>query len=202
MMPVLERNNKLESHFISDNEFNRLYPVEIEFLAKRHWTPLNVARLASEFLAMGPNIRILDIGSGAGKFCLSGGYHNPTAIYFGVEQRRELVIHANTAKNRLGLNNVHFIHANFTQLDFKKYDNFYFYNSFFENLDGTDKIDDSIQYSEELFDYYSRYLFRQLDKVPRGTRLVTFHCMEHEVPSSFAIVDTDMDEELKCWIKL
>jgi len=201
-MPVLERKNKLESNFISDEEFNQLYPGEIEFLAKRHWTPLNVTRLASEFLAMGSNTRILDIGSGVGKFCLSGAYHNPNALYFGVEQRKELVLHANNAKKRLNLNNVHFIHANFTQLDFKEYDNFYFYNSFFENLDGTDKIDDSIEYSEELFDYYCRYLFRQLDKVPRGTRLVTFHSMEHEIPPSFAIVDTDMGELLKFWIKI
>jgi len=170
-MPVLERNSKLESNFISDDEFNQLYPAEIEFLAKRHWTPLNVARLASEFLAMGPNTRILDIGSGVGKFCLSGAYHNPTALYFGVEQRKELVMHANKAKNDL-------------------------------NLDGTDKIDDSIEYSEELFDYYSRYLFRQLNKVPRGTRLVTYHSMEHEVPPGFAIVDTDLGDLLKFWIKI
>jgi len=201
-MPVLERNNKIESNFISDQEFNQLYPAEIELLAKRHWTPLNVARLASGFLAMGSNTRILDIGSGVGKFCLCGAYHNPASLYFGIEQRRELVRHANKAKSKLNLDNVHFIHGNFTQLDLKDYDNFYFFNSFFENLDGTDKIDDSIEYSEELFEYYSRYLFRQLNKVPRGTRLVTYHSMEHEVPPGFAIVDTDLGDLLKFWIKI
>ena len=38
-------------------------------------------------------------------------------------------------------------HGNFTQLDFKNFDHFYFYNAFYENLAGTDKIDDSIDYS-------------------------------------------------------
>ena len=77
-----------------------------------------------------------------------------------------------------------------------------FYNAFFENIAGTDKIDESIDYSLELYNYYNRYLYKQLETKPAGTKLVTFHSLENEVPRNFTLVDTRMDNLLKCWIKI
>ena len=37
-----------------------------------HWTPVHVARRAAQFLVTGPETRVLDVGSGPGKFCLVG----------------------------------------------------------------------------------------------------------------------------------
>src|SRR5882757_15574 len=147
MSSIVAKSRHLDSWFSSDWQFQLLYPISIQQLARRHWTPLNVARMTSEFLVTGDGVRVLDIGSGVGKFCLSASYYKPNAFFDGVEQRNSLIGHAETARNILGLFNVSFIHGNFTQLNLTKYDHFYFYNSFFENLDGTDKIDDSIQYS-------------------------------------------------------
>jgi SAM-dependent methyltransferase len=200
-MSLLEKGSPAKSWFTSDEQFNNLYPSPIKQLAARHWTPMIVARKAAAFLAVGNNIRILDIGSGVGKFCLAAAYHYPKAFYYGIEQREGLIQHAETAKETLGFNNVSFIHGNFTQLDFKQYDSFYFYNSFYENLTGNDKIDDSIDYSDELFDYYNRYLYTQLAQKPAGTRLTTFHSLEEEVPNSYHIVGTEMDNRLKYWLK-
>jgi SAM-dependent methyltransferase len=200
-MPLLEKK-PIESWFNSDEQFNNLYPLSIKQLAARHWTPIIVARKAAAFLAVGNNKRILDVGSGVGKFCLAGAHYYPKAFYYGVEQRENLIQHAETAKETLGFNNVSFIHGNFTQLDFKNYDSFYFYNSFYENLVGNEKIDDSIDYSDELFNYYNRYLYTQLAQKPAGTRLTTFHSLEDEVPSSYHIVGTEMDNHLKYWLKL
>lgn len=188
--------------FHSDKQFNELYPPSISALAQRHWTPLPVARKAASFLAAEANARILDIGCGAGKFCLAAAHYAPQARFFGVEQRKRLLHHAEKTKEALALNNVSFIHANFTQLDFRDYDHFYFYNSFYENLDGTEKIDDSIDYSGELYHYYTRYLYRQLDQRPTGTRLVTFHSLEEEIPAGYHIVSSTMDDLLKFWIKV
>jgi len=63
----------------------------------------------------------------------------------------------------LVVENDSFINGNFTQIDFRSYHHFYFYNSFYENIVGTDKIDNSIDYSLELFNYYNRYLYKQLE---------------------------------------
>lgn len=185
-----------------DESFNQLYPPSIAKLAKRHWTPLQVAQKAADFLAAEKGARVLDVGSGAGKFCLAAASHKTDAFFYGIEQRKSLVDHAETARAILGLENISFIHGNFTQLDFRNYDHFYFYNSFYENLAGTDKIDDSIDYSGELYNYYNRYLYKQLAQKPSGTRLVTFHSLEDEVPESYHVVQTEMDNLLKCWIKI
>lgn len=201
-MPVLEKAQRLEKWLDTDTCFNQLYPVAMQRLSGKHWTPLEVAKKAGKFLAAESKKRILDIGSGVGKFCLAAAAYHPSCSYFGIEQRHHLIGHAESARLQLGLSNVSFIHGNFTQLDFGNYDHFYFYNSFYENLRGTEKIDQSIAYSEELYDYYSRYLFRQLEKKPTGTRLATFHSMEDEVPEGFHIVASEMDNLLKFWIKI
>ena len=73
--------------------------------------------------------RLLDIGSGAGKFYMAGAYYKPGAFFTGVEQRKNLVNISRNIAGRLQLNNVQFIHDNFTRLDFQQYDHFYFYNS-------------------------------------------------------------------------
>ena len=201
-MPLLEKRRTVEKRFVSDDDFDNLYPISMQDLTCRHWTRLHVAKKAACFLAAESNVRILDIGSGIGKFCLSAAYYKPNAFYYGVEQRGYLINHAENAKEILGLENVSFIHGNFTQLDFTNYDHFYFYNAFYENLAYTDKIDDSIDYSGELYNYYNRYLYKQLEKMPPATRLATFHSMEDEVPKEYHVVGSDMDGLLKYWIKI
>ena len=52
----------------SDNQFNHLYPASINKLARGHWTPIEVAWKAASFLAIENGVKILDIGSGVGKF--------------------------------------------------------------------------------------------------------------------------------------
>ena len=201
-MPLLERRLHPEKWFSSDEQFNQLYPLSLQTMARRHWTPLSVARKSANFLAAENSVRILDIGSGVGKFCLGAAYFKPKAFYYGVEQRKSLVDHAEWAKERLHLENVSFIHGNFTQLVFKNYDHFYFYNAFYENLSGTDRIDESIDYSGELYNYYNRYLYKQLEQKPAGTKLATFHSLEDEVPQSYHVVGSEFDNLLKFWIKV
>lgn len=201
-MPLLERRIYNERWFNSDIQFNQVYPISIQKLAEKHWTALAVAKKTAGFLAAEKNVKILDIGSGVGKFCLSAAYYKPEASYFGIEQRRKLFCYAEAARETLHMTNVAFIEGNFTQVDFKKYDHFYFYNSFYENLPGTNKIDDSIEYSPELFNYYNRYLLKQLEQKPAGTRLATYHSLEDEIPKTYKEVSSDMNGLLKFWIKI
>lgn len=184
----------------NDDAFDCLYPEHIEEKSRKHWTPLAVARKAAQFLAE-PEGRVLDIGSGVGKFCLAGAYEYPDTVFFGVEQRHELVLHAEQAKQYLECYNVHFIYGNMTQINFKEFDHFYFYNSFYENVEMNDPIDETIETSYSLYQYYTHYLRQALDQQPSGTRLVTFHSLEEEVPESYNLADTSYDTLLKMWIK-
>src|SRR6185295_16593683 len=94
---VASPERDLKKWFSSDSQFHHLYPVSIQQLAQKHWTPLHIARKASRFLVTEDNVRILDIGSGAGKFCLSAAFYKPRAFYYGIEQRKSLVMHAEVA---------------------------------------------------------------------------------------------------------
>ena len=191
-----------DNWFNNDDQFHQLYPAPIRSLATKHWTPLHITWRVAQFLAPTENSRVLDIGSGVGKFCLAAAHCMPSALFFGIEQRKDLVAHAEKVRNKLELGNARFIHGNFTQLDFRQYDHFYFYNSFYENLVTTDKIDNSIAYSAGLFNYYNRYLYKKLDGMPAGTRLVTFHSLEEEIPPSYQLAESQVECLLKLWIKM
>lgn len=200
-MPFIPTSQYLDHIFESEQSFCQLYPLSIQQLDKIHWSPLKVVYKSVQFLVNKKEAKILDIGSGAGKFCLAGAYYKPSAFFYGVEQRQYLTGHALCAKEKLGRMRVEFIHKNFTQLNLKEYDGFYFYNSFFESIPGTDKIDDTIAYSPELYHYYSRYLYKQLDEMPAGTRIVTYCSWDDEIPPGYRLIETDIDSLLKFWEK-
>ena len=201
-MPFVPTSKHLDHIFENEQSFCQLYPLSIQQLDKLHWSPLNVIYKAVQFLANREDAKILDIGSGAGKFCLAGAYYKPSAAFYGVEQRQYLIGHAESANAKLGRMKVKFLHKNFTQLNLKEFNGFYFYNSFFESIPGTDKIDDSIAYSPELYHYYSRYLYRELDEMPAGTRVASYCSWDDEIPPGYQLVETDMDQLLKFWEKL
>jgi len=153
----LKRDRLNASLFSNDTTFDWMYPEYFQLLSN-HWTPLAIARKAAGFLAE-PGARVLDIGSGIGKFCLAAGYHFPKTFFHGVEQRHELFYMAEEAKEYTKLSNVNFIYANITQINFKQFDHFYFYNSFYENINRANKIDDTIELSESLYSFYTQYLY-------------------------------------------
>lgn len=192
----------LDQWFSTDSQLHHVYPESIQQLARKHWTPLGITQKVIQFLATHDGVRVLDIGSGVGKFCLAGAYYKPFASFFGVEQRSHLVTHAEIAQKTLGLQNVQFIEGNLTQLDFKQYDHFYFYNSFYENLNDTDKIDDTVTLSIPLYNYYTRCLYKKLENLPAATRLATFHSLEDKIPSSYHMVEAQVGNLLKFWIKV
>lgn len=197
----MENSISNRTWYVNDAAFDWLYPERIQQLSRRHWTPMDVARKSAKFLTSGSGKKILDIGSGVGKFCLIGGHQFPEATFYGVEQRKELYHFAQAAKELTATANVEFINGNFTQIDFDDFDHFYFYNSFFENLVDDGQIDQEMEYSTGLYNYYSRYMFKGLENKPTGTRLVTFHSLEDEIPPSYQLVDATVDFLLKMWIK-
>jgi SAM-dependent methyltransferase len=191
----------LDKWFSSESQFHLLYPASLHALARNHWTPLLVARKAANFLAVENGTSILDIGSGIGKFCLAAAYYKPKSAFYGIEQRKDLVDYAEAARKVLGLKNVSFIHGNLMHMDFKNYDHFYFYNSFYENLAIAEKIDDHFTYSIELYNQYNRFLYKQLEKKPSGTRVATYHGMEDIMPPDYLEGGNDVDDLLKYWVK-
>lgn len=196
--PVKKTGNN-DSFFRNDAAFDWLYPEHLQLISLKQWTPLAVARKAAGYLALPGNI--LDIGSGIGKFCLTAAHLNPLSNYYGVEQRQELLHYAEVSRQYLQMDNVSFIHANITQINFDEFDHFYFYNAFYENIDRENAIDDTIEVSYALYEYYCSYLHNQLSNRPAGTRVVTYQSAGEIIPKSYKLADTAFTTLLNLWIK-
>lgn len=186
---------------ITDDDFNSIYPPKISMLAKKHWTSVSVAKLASEFLVERPGTRVLDIGSGVGKFCMVGASH--TKGYFtGVEQRLDLITLSQRLSDSYYIHNVKFVHANITSIKFNDYDAFYYFNSFHENIDMKNKIDNTIILSAQLYHSYSLYMVEQFTSLPLGARLVTYCSPSTIIPRTFKLQDAYRGGLLKFWEKV
>jgi SAM-dependent methyltransferase len=188
------------SYFRKDAAFDTLYPQHIRELSQMHWTALDIALEASNYLAS-PGARVLDIGSGVGKFCIAAGVYHPNTDFFGIEQRKELFHHAQVAQEQVGADNVHFSHGNLTELDYDHYDHFYFYNSFYENIEPGSRIDYSVRTSFELYNHYTEFIHDMLSRRQAGTRLVTYHAPDKQIPASYQLVDNSYSRVLKMWVK-
>jgi tRNA G46 methylase TrmB len=55
-----------------------------------HWSPLEVIKNAAAFLSDKPDSKVIDIGSGIGKFCIAAAQRYPDCDFYGIEQRRYL----------------------------------------------------------------------------------------------------------------
>ncbi len=192
--------NKLKENKIKDEEFNTLYPDCIKSLADTHFTPVRVSKAATKFLVKRKNTRILDIGSGVGKFCMIGSVCS-AGYFVGVEQRRNLCILAKEIIQKFHLKNIEVINANILEINFKEFDAFYFYNSFLEYISTSDKIDEEVIFSNKLYSQYSNYVKDQLDMMPKGTRLVTYYGFLVEVPPAYTLIKSSYSKNLRFWQK-
>lgn len=190
-----------EDKDIEDCTFNMLYSTRIRRLSERHWTPVAIAKIAADYLVDKPNKKVLDIGAGVGKFCLVGAA-TTKGFFYGVEQRASLTKLSKKIAEKHSVKNVEFIHSNITEISFSDYDAFYFYNSFFENIDTSCPIDKIVIPCRELFASYSDYVREQLNKMPKYTRLVTYWSTWEEIPESFDLEYSACDGILNFWKKM
>ncbi|MEP0712766.1 MAG: methyltransferase domain-containing protein, partial [Algoriphagus sp.] len=123
----------MELRSLGDKEFDSLYPIKIRKVSGTHWTPVNVAKAAISFLNEAGGRAVMDLGSGVGKFCLVAA-SNSDAQLTGVENRENLVQLARKLATSLQVEDVNFIHEDMSNVDFRDYDGFYFFNSFEENI--------------------------------------------------------------------
>ena len=170
--PYAER---LREGRIADADFDDVYPVSARSVSSTYWTPVHVASRAAELLVLDASTRVLDVGSGAGKFCIVGAA-TTGAHFVGVEQREHLVLAARTAAACVGVTNAQFIHGTFNMVDVSSFGALYFYNPFEENMwDRRTCIDDTVELSRERFLADVKSAEQLLARARGGTRVVTYH---------------------------
>jgi SAM-dependent methyltransferase len=185
---------------VTDEEFNAIYPEAIQRLANRHWTSVSVAKTVSAFLAERPGTRVLDIGSGVGKFCMVGALYTK-GHFVGVEQRDDLVQISRNAAHANKIKNVSFIHANITSIPFREYDAFYFFNPFHEHVALHGHIDSTMKRDLSLYESYCLYVYEQFSSLPIGARVATMQSNTDVVPDTFRLVRSLKKDSLNYWEK-
>ena len=88
------------------------------------------------------------------------------------------------------LENVTFLHANITTIDFSQYEAFYLYNSFFENIDTRNSIDGVVDLQTQHYNDYSTYTFDQLSGLPSGVRVATYFTDPAIIPAEFSLMNS------------
>lgn len=186
---------------VSDNDFDVIYTPQIRAVSKIHFTPVDVAKTAAQFLAEKPGAKVLDVGSGAGKFCMIGAVCCPGGFFTGVEQRESLYQLSEELLTCHQLSNVKFIHSNIMEIEFRAFDAIYFFNAFYENIFRKKPIDHSVKLDRALYAIYAQYMREQLSRMSIGTRLATYFILQDEIPDNYEIQYTDFDQRLKFWEK-
>jgi SAM-dependent methyltransferase len=114
----------------TDSAFDRFLPEDLRGVSRQYWTPLRVAARAAEWLDA-VNVRhVVDIGSGAGKFCVAAALVSG-AHFTGLEKRSSLVASARALADLFGVRRrVRFVHGAFGVTPPPVADAYYFYNPF------------------------------------------------------------------------
>lgn len=187
----------------ADKVFDGVYPDWVRRHSRRHWTPVEVARRAAELLVTDDNTRVLDVGSGAGKFCIIGAL-TTRGVFSGIEQRSDLVEVARVAAHQLGVPRTSFIHGNITSVDWRAFNAFYLFNPFSEYNEGlSGALEQAIPFPPALRDRYIRFTRARLAATPVGTRVATYHGYGGPMPAGFRCIACEPkgSDFVEVWVK-
>jgi predicted RNA methylase len=160
---------------MSDVEFDSMYGEKIRRLSAQHWTPVRVAVRAATLLIQAGARRILDVGSGVGKFCIVGAL-TTDADFVGVERREDLVEIARGAAARLEAARATFVHQNIDVFSFAGFDGIYLYNPFHEQINReVPPIDGAFPRSNAAYRRFVEKTAQKLAALPSATAVVTFN---------------------------
>jgi predicted RNA methylase len=188
----------------TDRVFDRLLPRSVRRASARYWTPLAVTQRAAEWFQQLGVRSVVDIGSGAGKFCVATALCVP-ARFTGIEQRAPLLAAACELARRFELEDrVTFVHGRLGDAPLPQADAYYLYNPFGENLFGPDgQLDGEAELSHERYLQDVARVEQLLQEAALGTCVLTYNGFGGEIPSSYreVYVDRELPNLLRLWRK-
>jgi SAM-dependent methyltransferase len=177
-----------------DVAFDHFLSEPMRSQSSQHWTPLVVAARAAQWFDECRVRTVVDIGSGAGKFCvaaaLAGHCH-----FTGLEHRAHLVSSARMLARTFKVENrVHFIQGALGNTSVPVADAYYFYNPFEENVSGPAwRIDGDVELSLERHGRDLMTVRELLVAARTGTYVLTYNGLGAKLPASYKRVRTDRE---------
>jgi tRNA1(Val) A37 N6-methylase TrmN6 len=182
----------------SDEKFNVIVRKELRFLSKVHWTPVDVIDQCVKWLPGKQSLKVLDIGSGIGKFCILASQISPHC-FTGVELREDSHLEAVRLQSLLKLENVNFLNSNVDQIAFEDYDVFYLFNPFYEQIVNHGTVLNHIKFHKENYHKYETYVISQLKKCSTGKLVICFEYDLLSKISGFELIDDAFEGSLQIW---
>jgi SAM-dependent methyltransferase len=188
---------------VSDEKFDRLLSTRPQSRSGRFWSCVEAAQTAAQFFREAGAQRILDVGSGVGKFCSIASLTLGRRVW-GVERRSELVTESRELSRRLTADVV-IAEGTLEGVDASAFDGFYCFNPFAEYVADHDdeRYDASFPQSFALYVSDARRIERWLRAAPVGTAMVTYNGLGGRIPSSYSVRRATFvrDDAMRLWVK-
>jgi predicted RNA methylase len=188
---------------VSDAAFDAIYPRPVGEASDIFWTPLDVARATIDLIQPTLSTRVLDVGSGAGKFCIAGSLMS-AGRFTGIEQDPSLVQIATAAAQGLGADRADLHCGDALELTWSGFDVVYLFNPFQLRIARvTSHVVWSSTTTREVRARRALKASRKLEELPAGTRVVLFHGFGKAMPGSYRKVEERACAAgpLQLWIK-
>lgn len=192
---------RLRDNYVnSDTAFDRLLPKELRHLSAVHWTPFDVAVKVAVLLNLGPDERVLDVGSGIGKQCLIGALAS-RGMWFGIERAAPLVNYGQRLATELNVaSRVVLMQGNAFDVDWSMFDALYLFNPFELPIVGRDESPTTPYHIAAV------KAQRRLARMKIGARVVVLNGFGGVMPSSYRVVFRErlprLSTELVMWLKV
>jgi hypothetical protein len=188
-----------------DFVFDRFLPGRLRSAAPYFWTPLSVAARAAEWFEDCGIQSVVDIGSGAGKFCVAAALMG-RARFIGLEHRGPCVLAARELARLFEVSEqVCFVEGSFGVRHTPEAEAYYLYNPFAENLFGErERLDDEAALSLERFRRDVDAALQFFDRAPVGTYVLTYNGFGAEMPDGYSQIRSDvaLPNVLRLWRKV
>ena len=188
----------------TDRAFDRFLPYELRIVSGQYWTPLVVAARAAEWLDEFGVRTVVDIGSGAGKFCVATALAGH-CYFTGLEQRPRLVAAARALARSFGVEDrACFVEGALGKRAVSVADAYYLYNPFGENLFGPfDHLDEEVELNTERFARDIAAVEDLLEGARDGTYVLTYNGFGGRMPTGYdeLRVDRELPNVLRLWRK-
>jgi predicted RNA methylase len=188
-------------HDVPDSAFDSCLPKDLQAVSDQHWTPLEVIKHVSAWIEQLHIRSVVDVGSGAGKFCVAAALYT-SARFVGLEQRERLVDAARQLANSFGVaERVNFERSVVGLRSLPPADAYYLFNPFGENLlANAELIDKDVELTPGRYRRDVDAMRKFLAELPVGTFVITYNGYGTPLPSTF--VDLVVDRTFRNVLRL
>ena len=187
-----------------DDAFDRFLPDALREVSRHYWTPLPVVRKAAVWLRETRVRTVVDVGSGAGKFCVAAALLT-RCRFIGVEHRSSLVAAARDLAEVFEVDDrASFMNGDLDTAGTFGADAYYFFNPFGAyDFESTRFADPDVTFTTDTQRRDIAATAAMLSLAPIGTFVITYNGFGGTIPAGYEEIDraARLPGTLRLWKK-